>query len=146
MFIKTKITTGIRGSVEQYNKVQDLLKSIGEQFVTSDKALESTLIIKFSSIRITSVRGVRKHIMQMRDIAAQLKKLKIDILESFIVHFILNTLPHQYGPFKISYNTHKDKWSINELMTMCVITTQTVLFYTLINTGFEHFLCSNRPN
>ena len=120
MFVKTKITIGIRGSVEQYDKVQDLLKAIGEQFVTSDKALASTLIMKFSSICITSVRGVREHIMQMRDIAAQLKKLGIDMSESFLVHFILNTLPHQYGPFKISYNTHKDKWSINELMTMCV--------------------------
>ena len=30
IFIKTKITTGIRGSVEQYDKVQDLLKAIGE--------------------------------------------------------------------------------------------------------------------
>ena len=39
--------------------------------------------------------------------------------ESFLVHFILNTLPHEYGSFKISYNTHKDKWSINELMAMC---------------------------
>ena len=120
MFIKTKITAGIRGSVEQYDKVQDLLKAIGEQFVTSDKALASTLIMKFSSIRITSVRGVREHIMQMKDFAAQLKKLGIDMSDSFLVHFILNTLPHQYGPFKISYNTHKDKWSINELMTMCV--------------------------
>ena len=120
MFIKTKITVGIMGSVEQYDKVQDLLKVIGEQFVTSDKALASTLIMKFSSIRITSVRGVREHIMQMRDIAAQLKKLEIDMSDSFLVHFILNTLPHQYRPFKISYNTHKDKWSINELMTMCV--------------------------
>ena len=109
MFIKTKITTGIRGSVEQYDKVQDLLKAIGEQFVTSDKALESTLIMKLSSIRITSVRGVCEHIMQMRDITAQLKKLGIDMSESFLVHFILNTLPHQYEPFKISYNTHKDK-------------------------------------
>ena len=120
MFIKTKITTGIRGSVEQYDKVQDLLKAIGEQFVTSNKSLASTLIMKFSSIRITSVRGAREYIIQMRDIAAQLKKLGIDMPESFLVHFILNTLPHQYGPFKISYNTHKDKWSINELMTMCV--------------------------
>ena len=40
--------------------------------------------------------------------------------ESFLVHYIQNTFPHQYGPFKISYNTHKDKWSINELLTMCV--------------------------
>ena len=39
--------------------------------------------------------------------------------ESFLVHYILNTLPPQYGPFKISYNTHKDKWSIDDLLTMC---------------------------
>ena len=63
MFIKTKITTCIRGSVEQYDKVQDFLKAIGEQFLTSDKGLAITLIMKFSSIRITSVRGVREHIM-----------------------------------------------------------------------------------
>ena len=40
--------------------------------------------------------------------------------ETFLVHYILNTLSAQYCPFKISYNTHKDKWSINELMAMCV--------------------------
>ena len=27
-----------------------------------------------------------------------------------------------------------------------LITTQKVLFYTLINTGFEHFLCTNQLN
>ena len=42
------------------------------------------------------------------------------MLDSFLMHFILNFLPQQYGPSKISYNTHKSKWSINELLTMCV--------------------------
>jgi hypothetical protein len=50
----------------------------------------------------------------------QLKSLEIEILESFLVNFILNSLLVEYGPFKISYNTHKEKWSINELLTMCV--------------------------
>ena len=63
MFIKTKIITGIRGYVEQYENVQDLLKAIDEQFVTSDKTLASTLIMNFSSISIPSVRGVHEHIM-----------------------------------------------------------------------------------
>ena len=58
--------------------------------------------------------------MEMRDISAKLRKLEVDKSESFLVHFILNTLLSKYGSFKISYNTHKDKWSINELMTMCV--------------------------
>ena len=99
MFIKTKITTGIRGFVEQYEKVQDLVKVIGEQFVTLEKALALILIMKFSSICITSVKGVHGHVMQMRDIAAQLKKLWIDMSESFLVHFIPNTLSSSIRAF-----------------------------------------------
>ncbi|KAL5854265.1 hypothetical protein ACOSQ4_004067 [Xanthoceras sorbifolium] len=76
--------------------------------------------MRLSSQRLTSVTGVREHIMQIRDIAAQLKKLEVDITESFLMHYILNTFLQRYGPFKISYDTHKDKWSINELMIMCV--------------------------
>ncbi|CBI31012.3 unnamed protein product, partial [Vitis vinifera] len=120
MYIKTKISAGIRGSIEQHENVCELLKAIDKQFVTLDKALASTLIMKFTSLKLTAIKGVREHIMEMRDIVAQLKKLEVKMSESFLVHFILNTLPPQYGPFKISYNTHKDKWSINELMTMCV--------------------------
>ena len=79
MFIKTKMTAGIRGSVDQHENVRDLLKAIDEQFITSDKALASTLIMKFSSLRLTNIKGVREHIMQMRDITAQLKKLEVNM-------------------------------------------------------------------
>jgi len=121
MFIKTKISVGIHDFVNQHEKVQNLLKAIDDQSITSDKALASTLIMKFSSLRLTSVKGVCEYIMQLQDISPQLKKLEVvDISESFVVHFILSTLLPKYGPFKISYNTHKDKWSIDELMSMCV--------------------------
>ena len=120
MFIKTKISDGIRGSVDRHDNVKALLKAIDEQFVTSDKALAHTLIMKFSSLRLTKVSGVQEHIMQMRDIATQLKTLEVEMFDSFLVHFILNTFPQQYGPFKISYNKHKNKWPISELLTMCV--------------------------
>uniref|UniRef100_A0A2N9G0L4 Integrase catalytic domain-containing protein n=1 Tax=Fagus sylvatica TaxID=28930 RepID=A0A2N9G0L4_FAGSY len=60
MFIKTRISAGIRGSVDQHEKVRDLLKAIDEQFVTSDKALASTLIMKFSSLRLTSGKQTNK--------------------------------------------------------------------------------------
>ncbi|PKI63077.1 hypothetical protein CRG98_016528 [Punica granatum] len=56
----------------------------------------------------------------MSDLAAQLKTLKINIFEPFLVNFILNSLPAEYGPFKISCNTHKEEWSITELLTMYV--------------------------
>ena len=109
MYIQTKISVGICGSIEQHENVRELLKVIDDQFVTSDKALESTLIMKFTFLKFTGIKGKREHIMEMRNIVAQLKKLKVEMFESFLVHFILNTLLPQYGHFKISYNTCKDK-------------------------------------
>ena len=70
MFINTKISGGICGFVEKIDKVKPLLKAIDEQFVTSDKALASTLIMQFSSTKLSKIRGVCDHIMRMRDITA----------------------------------------------------------------------------
>jgi hypothetical protein len=82
--------------------------------------MASTLMKRLSSQAFDSSKNVLEHIVEMRDIAAQLKSLEVEIFESFLVYLILNSLPPQYGPFKISYNTHKDNCSINELLTMCV--------------------------
>ena len=83
MFIKTSTFVGIRGSVKQHNNVWALLKAIDEQFATSGKALSSTLIMKFSSLRLTNVKGVCENIMEMRDKVAQLKALEVDMSEIF---------------------------------------------------------------
>ena len=109
MFIKTHISVGIHGSIEKHVRVKDLLKAIDKQFAKSNKSLTSTLIIQFSSLRLTGIRGVLYHIMCIMDISAKLKSLEASMSESFLVHYILCTLPPQYSPFKISYNTHKDK-------------------------------------
>ena len=120
VFIKTHISTGIHGLIEKHVKVRDLLKAIDVQFVKYDKSLPSTLIIQFLSLRFTGIRGVCDHIMRMVDISAQLKSLEVSMSESFLFHYIVCTLHPQYSPFKIFSNTHKDKWSINELLTICV--------------------------
>ena len=92
MFIKTSISAGIHGSVEKHTNVRALLKAIDEQSATSDKAPASTLIMKFSSLWLTNVKGVCERIMEIRDIAAQLKTLEVDMSDTFLVHYILNTL------------------------------------------------------
>ena len=120
MFIKSSIGKSIRGSISECAKVKEYLKAIEQQFETSDKTLASTLMTKMCSMKFNGTKGVYEHIMEMRDIAVQLKSLEIQMFESFLVHFILNSLPSEYGPFKISYNTYKEKWFINELLTMCV--------------------------
>ncbi|XP_052723855.1 uncharacterized protein LOC128193789 [Vigna angularis] len=104
-FTKTNISAGIRGSADQYENVKDLLRAIDEQFTTSDKSLASTLIMQFSSLKLTGIKGVRDHIMRIRDIVAQLKALEVTMSDSFLVHYILRTLPHHYAPLK-SLTTH----------------------------------------
>ena len=120
MFIRSHIGKSIRGSILDCAKAKEYLKAIQDQFETYDKALESTLMTKMCSMKFNITKGVREHIMLMWDITARLKSLEIEMSESFLVHFILYSLPSEFGPFKISYNTHKEKWSINELLTMCV--------------------------
>ncbi|PKI65811.1 hypothetical protein CRG98_013795 [Punica granatum] len=120
MLMKSRVSKSIRGAIGEVTRAKDFLKAIKEQFVKSEKALASTPMKRLTSKTFDSSKGVRAHITKMRDLTAQLNTLKIDIFEPFLVHFILNSLPAEYGPFKISYNRHKEEWSITELLTMCV--------------------------
>ncbi|XP_019167872.1 PREDICTED: uncharacterized protein LOC109163579 [Ipomoea nil] len=107
--IKSKIAREIRGPVDDIEDIEPLLKAIDDQFADANKSLASTLIMQFINTRLSTIKGTRKHILQLRDIAAQLKKLKIILPDAFVVHFALNTLSQEYSAFKISYNTHKDE-------------------------------------
>ncbi|GKV09415.1 hypothetical protein SLEP1_g20923 [Rubroshorea leprosula] len=98
--MKSSVSKSIRGSIPAMDKIKDFLKAIEEQFGKFDKALANTLMKKLSSMKFDHSKVVREHIMEMRDIAAK--------LDSFLLHFVLNSLPLEFGPFKIFYNTHKD--------------------------------------
>nr|XP_017183881.1 uncharacterized protein LOC108171775 [Malus domestica] len=93
VLIKSNVSKSIRGSIPECDKVTDFMKAIEEQFVKSNKALASTLMQKLSGMKYDNSKSVREHIMEMRDIAAQLMSLEIEISESFLVNFILNSLP-----------------------------------------------------
>ncbi|KAK3012150.1 hypothetical protein RJ639_012149 [Escallonia herrerae] len=80
----------------------------------------TTLITKIVTLKYSGSNGVREHILRMNDMASQLKGLDIEISEGLLVHFIMTSLPTQFGPFKINYNTQKEKWKMSELISMCV--------------------------
>jgi hypothetical protein len=58
--------------------------------------------------------------MEMSNLASKLKALKLELPEDLIVHLVLISLLIQFGKFKVSYNTQKDKRSLNELISHCV--------------------------
>ncbi|XP_043725973.1 uncharacterized protein LOC122672578 [Telopea speciosissima] len=118
-FIRAYISKNIRGSIPTSDKAKKYLKSIDDQFIGIDKSIISTLIAKFSSLNYNGKTGVRDHIMKMRDTVVLLKEMEVEIPDEYLVHHILNSLPTEYGAFKVSYNTQQQKWTVDELMNMC---------------------------
>ena len=79
MLIKSHISKCTRGSIPESNKVKTYMKAIEEQFVSSDKSMANTLMNILSSMKYDNIKGVREHIMEMRDTDAKLKFLEIEI-------------------------------------------------------------------
>ncbi|GAV63123.1 hypothetical protein CFOL_v3_06644 [Cephalotus follicularis] len=77
MLVLSHVNKRIRGSDPNCDKAANYMKAMEEQSVRSDKALGSTLMKKFSGMRFDNSKSVREHIMEMRDIAAQLKFLEV---------------------------------------------------------------------
>ena len=61
-------------------------------------------------------RSMQEHTIEISNIAVRLKTLGMTMDDSFLVQFILNSLPSEHGAFQINYNTIKDKWDVNELI------------------------------
>jgi len=120
MIMKNSISTAIRGAIPDSENAKEFLASVEEQFKGSSKAHASTLILKMLTTKYDGVSGVREHIMMMNNMASKLKGMDMEISEGFLVHFIMTSLPTQFGPFKINYNTQKEKWKMSELIAMCV--------------------------
>ncbi|KAK3032400.1 hypothetical protein RJ639_036417 [Escallonia herrerae] len=120
MIMKGSITTAIRGAIPDSDNAKLYLAHIEEQFQGSSKAHATTLITKMVTLKYSGSNGVREHILRMNDMASQLKGLDMEIFEGFLVHFIMTSLPAQFGPFKVNYNTQKEKWKMSELISMCV--------------------------
>ncbi|GAV86615.1 UBN2_2 domain-containing protein [Cephalotus follicularis] len=120
MIMKSSISITIRGAIPNSNDAKTYLASMEEQFKGSSKAHASTLIMKMITTRYDGTSGVREHIMMMNDVTSKLNDIEMAISEGFLVHFIMTSLPMKFGPFKINYNTQKEKWKMSELIAMCV--------------------------
>ena len=105
MIMKGSITPAIRGAIPDLDNTMSYIKSVEEQFLGTSKFLENTLMIKMITMKYDGHSGVHEHIMKMSDMTSQLKGMDVAIFEGFLVHFIMTSLPSQFGPFKINCNT-----------------------------------------
>ncbi|KAJ0930339.1 hypothetical protein HanPSC8_Chr04g0148181 [Helianthus annuus] len=120
MFMKQSISNAIRGAIPDSEDAKTYLEHVEAQFKGTSKAHASTLILKLVTTKYDGRSGIREHIMMMNDKANKLKGLEMEISDGFLVHFIITSLPSSFEAFKINYNTQKEKWTMSELVAMCV--------------------------
>ncbi|XP_060183340.1 uncharacterized protein LOC132613340 [Lycium barbarum] len=64
--------------------------------------------------------NIREYIMEMSNLVTKLRTFKLELSDDILVHLVLISLPAQFSQFKVSYNTQKEKWTLNELIAQCV--------------------------
>ncbi|KAL2513398.1 hypothetical protein Adt_18998 [Abeliophyllum distichum] len=120
MIMKRSIPETFRGSISEEQNADKFLKDIEQRFAKNEKSETSTLLDNLISMRYKGKGNIREYIMEMSNLTSKLKALKLELSEDLLVHLVLISLPAQYGQFKVSYNTQKDKWTLNELISHCV--------------------------
>jgi hypothetical protein len=119
MVIKERILEGIHGAILECETDVEYLKKVENQFTSSSKAYDSSLIKRLISEKYTS-DGVRDHILRMSNVAARLKPLDLVIKDGFLIYLIFNSLPKEFETFEVNYNYMNDKWTLKKFIVMCV--------------------------
>ena len=81
----------------------------------------STIVSKLISMWYKGKGNRREYIMKMSNLVTRLKALQLELPDDILVHLVFISLLTQFNPFKISYNTQKEKWTLNELIAQCVL-------------------------
>ena len=120
MFMRMIIASNIKSALPKTDNAKEFMKFVEERSQTTDKSLIGTLISTLTTMKFDGSHTMHEHMIEMTNIAARLKSLGMVVDEGFLVQFILNSLPSEYGPFQMNYNTMKDKWNVHELHNMLV--------------------------
>ena len=95
--IKRSITEHLLGGIPESNNVKEFLVVVGNRYRTSDNAEAGYFMDELMNMRHNDMKGVREYILKMVHLQTRLKALDIPILDKFIVHQALNTLPSSFS-------------------------------------------------
>ncbi|XP_025664482.1 uncharacterized protein [Arachis hypogaea] len=116
MFMRMTTASNIKTTLPQTESAKEYLVFVEDRFRFADKSLAITLMSQLTTMKFDGSKSMQEHTIEMTNIAAKLKSLGMTVDDSFMMQFILNSLPSEYGAFQITYNVMKEKWDINELI------------------------------
>ena len=118
--MKQSIPESIRGTIPEETRAKTFLDQIVNRFAANEKVETNIILSKLVPMQYKGKKNIREYIMEMSNLVTRLKTLKLELSEDILVHLVLISLPTQFSPFKISYNTQKEKWTLNEPIARCV--------------------------
>ena len=69
----------------------------------------SIILGKLVSIWYKGKWNIKEYIIKMSNLVTRLRAQKLELSDGILMHLVLIFLPTQFSPFKISYNTQKEK-------------------------------------
>ncbi|PON83006.1 hypothetical protein TorRG33x02_212120, partial [Trema orientale] len=120
MIMKHSIPETIKGAVPKVDNAKAFLDAIAKRFQKNEKAETSTMLNNLLAMRYKGKGNIREYIIEMSNLASKLKALKLELSDDLLVQLVLLSLPPQFSQFKVSYNTQKEKWTLNKLISQCV--------------------------
>ncbi|KAL3831130.1 hypothetical protein ACJIZ3_019932 [Penstemon smallii] len=117
MTIEPNIKSTLPDDLESAKQFVEYLE---ERFRNTDKSLALTLVQKLLATKYEWSKGIQNHVLEMTNLIKKLSSLRIVMDEFFLVSYITASLPYEYGAFQISYNTSREKWSLEELSRMLI--------------------------
>ena len=73
-----------------------------------------------TTMKFNGSRTMHKRVIDLTNVTTRLKSLGMEVEQNLLIQFIINSLPSEYGPFQMNYNTMKDKWNVHELHGMLI--------------------------
>ncbi|XP_070025472.1 uncharacterized protein [Nicotiana sylvestris] len=119
-------------ALTEQKPTEPITTSIADEKAKYDKWMKanklSLMIIKRSISN--HIKGAIKDNGNVKDFLSAIKQkllefdkveIGITITDNFLVHQSLRSLPKQFNQLKTTYDAQKKKWSVDELITVCVV-------------------------
>lgn len=119
LIMKKYMSDSVRGAVPDEDKAKAFLEAVGQKFKESENAEATSLMHSFTNLKYDELKGVRVHILKLIEIASKLNRLDVPVPEAFLVHHALHSLPPKFEQLQVAYNTQKESWDLNELISIC---------------------------
>ena len=97
--MRMSIANSIKSALPKTENAKEFMIFVEECFQITDKSLVGTLMGTLTTMKFDGSRTMHEHVIEMTNIAARLKSLGMNVDENFLVQFIINSLPSEYGPF-----------------------------------------------